>query len=469
MDDESSDSTPWETSIVNKKRPAACGQDPSQIHANKRKSSDSALPTPVPVSNTFSILSDITEHEEQPTEKVPPIYLSGVLNSKVLLKSLQEKGGSDSFTLKSTSNKVVIYSKTPEKFRIFVRYLEETNAEFHTFQLPSDKKPKIVIRGLHFSTSQEDITTALADQGYTATSVTNVLSRRIVKTDENDRQSVTRNPLPLFFVDISPDTFNDKIYDIKYLLAYKISIEEPYKKRSLPQCTRCQSYSHTKSYCRHPYRCVRCGQDHQSGACQKSINTPATCANCKGPHPANYKGCLAYQKLRTQRQQQNVAYGGPQQTTPPPLLNQTSYPTLPTRNGNTHATVTRNINTYSQAASTDIPHLKTQQRNRIETDEHQYQQNRSNEFRNINTYSQAASTNTSRLRVQQQNTIETDEHQNTAVRGESFRWGPSDYHNHPSNDMVSFISDFNKIIQPLFNLLTQLTQFTQTFMLKYGH
>ncbi|KAG8226751.1 hypothetical protein J437_LFUL004402 [Ladona fulva] len=45
-------------------------------------------------------------------------------------------------------------------------------------------------------------------------------------------------------------------------------------------------------------RCVKCGLSHHSKECSKPISEPAVCANCKGSHPANYRGCPAYQTLK---------------------------------------------------------------------------------------------------------------------------------------------------------------------------
>lgn len=42
-----------------------------------------------------------------------------------------------------------------------------------------------------------------------------------------------------------------------------------------------------------PYRCVKCSGD-------QSRDTEATCVNCEGKHPANYKGCQKYKQYKEQ-------------------------------------------------------------------------------------------------------------------------------------------------------------------------
>lgn len=50
---------------------------------------------------------------------------------------------------------------------------------------------------------------------------------------------------------------NKDIYNINQLLNTIVSFEQAYKKREIPQCTRCQTYGHTKNYCFKGPRCVK--------------------------------------------------------------------------------------------------------------------------------------------------------------------------------------------------------------------
>jgi len=80
-----------------------------------------------------------------------------------------------------------------------------------------------------------------------------------------------------------------------------IAVEAPRKKNHIVQCTRCQSYGHTKSYCSRPYFCVKFGGEHNSTLCTKDPAAPATCALCGGEQPASYKWCIIYKNLQQAR------------------------------------------------------------------------------------------------------------------------------------------------------------------------
>ena len=102
----------------------------------------------------------------------------------------------------------------------------------------------------------------------------------------------------MFFVDLEPAANNKDIYNITALQNKIIQIEPPrVNKKNIPQCTRCQQYGHTRTYCNKPFACVKCGGPHNTKDCSKRKDTPAKCALCGGNHPANYKGCEHYHNI----------------------------------------------------------------------------------------------------------------------------------------------------------------------------
>ena len=87
-----------------------------------------------------------------------------------------------------------------------------------------------------------------------------------------------------FFVDLEPANNNLKVFKIQKLQNCIIAIESPRKAKNTVQCTRCQMYRHTKTYCNRPFVCgFKCGGFHIS--CKKNSNTPALYALYGGPHP----------------------------------------------------------------------------------------------------------------------------------------------------------------------------------------
>ena len=62
------------------------------------------------------------------------------------------------------------------------------------------------------------------------------------------------------------------------------------------QCYNCQSFGHSTKTCRSKQKCPICGENHSHKGCLSRELRKPTCANCKGPHVASYKGCPEYKK-----------------------------------------------------------------------------------------------------------------------------------------------------------------------------
>lgn len=179
--------------------------------------------------------------------------------------------------------------KSVESFRKIVHHLETAKINFHTFQIKQERAYRVVIKGLHHSTPVSDIKAILLSLGHQVRSVRNIISR------------VSKQPLPMFFVDLDPNANNKEIYNIRSFDNAIIQIEAPKKFDDIVQCFRCQDFGHTKSYCRREFRCLKCGLGHPTAECTKTQSTPPKCVHCLSNHTANYRGCRIYQNLLSKR------------------------------------------------------------------------------------------------------------------------------------------------------------------------
>ena len=174
-----------------------------------------------------------------------------------LLNQFKQIIGPNTFSCKSTSTHLKVQTDTPDNYRKIIYLLKEFNAQYHKYQLQSDKPLRVVIRNLHPSTPESDIKTAIEEIGYTVRNVTNI------------KHHQTKTSLPMFFIDIDPNGESDAdIFSITSILHTKVKMEEPHKKRQIPQCLNCQNYGYTRSYCAYPSICVKCGQNYLSSGAQ---------------------------------------------------------------------------------------------------------------------------------------------------------------------------------------------------------
>ena len=69
---------------------------------------------------------------------------------------------------------------------------------------------------------------------------------------------------------------------------------------SVQQCYNCQNFGHSAKSCQAKIKCLICGEGYSHKGCPNREKQQPKCANCKGPHVANYKGCTAYKKAGVQ-------------------------------------------------------------------------------------------------------------------------------------------------------------------------
>jgi hypothetical protein len=114
----------------------------------------------------------------------------------------------------------------------------------------------------------------------------------------NVKHRISKEPLPLIFIDLEPQSKNKDIFNLEFLER---------RKNSMVQSTRCQDYDHSKTYCTKPFNCVKCSGPHDTQSCRKprDTRTSAKCVLCSGSHTANYKGYTVYRDLINSRNKDN--------------------------------------------------------------------------------------------------------------------------------------------------------------------
>lgn len=292
--------------------------------------------TQISQQNRYSVLAgtgndennDSTLKKQNQIPKPPPIFVHGVTDYVKMVKAIQGIAEIEQYQTKTMANNVVkINTTTPETYRKLVKYMKDSNIIHHTYQMKEEKAYRVVIRNLHPTTPIADIKEALLKFGHKTRIATNITHR------------VSKQPLPMFYVDLEPSENNKEVYNLRAINNQIIKVEPPRRNHSIVQCTRCQQYNHTKTYCNLPYKCVKCGESHDTKSCNKARDVPARCALCGGDHPANYRGCAVHKELQNKMKQ----------STQPPYRKRQISQTQQQGTQNTNTLQQQNNRTYSQA------------------------------------------------------------------------------------------------------------------------
>ncbi|KAG5891973.1 hypothetical protein JTB14_014417 [Gonioctena quinquepunctata] len=166
---------------------------------------------------------------------------------------------------------------------------------------PQEKQQQhaFVIRGLDSDPTPEDVKEALENE-----------HSMIVHKVYRMRSEYT----PLFMITTPKNvTLAELKRSISVILHQKISWEMRRNDKKIVPCHRCQKWGQVKS--------LKCALGDWTRDCKKSRDTDATCANCGGPHPANYAGCEVYQKrlsaIEERRMQQKPGKKSFREASPP--------------------------------------------------------------------------------------------------------------------------------------------------------
>lgn len=249
------------------------------LHLSQDEGSSSTQGNPSNVNNEPS-------QEPERVPKPPPIFVHKVGQINPLITFLKTLAP-NKHTIKSLHNdQVKIQTDTVDTYRLVLKALLEKKTELHSYQIKSERSFRVVLRGMHHSMDVEEIKAALLEKGHKATNVHNI------------KHHATKQPLPMFYIDLEANANNKDIYNLNVLCHCVVSFEPPRRKKEIAQCSRCQSFQHTKAFCTKAPRCVKCLIPHMSKDCpRKERDQHVQCVNCEQNHPANYKGCVVYKQL----------------------------------------------------------------------------------------------------------------------------------------------------------------------------
>ncbi|KAG8239971.1 hypothetical protein J437_LFUL018568 [Ladona fulva] len=161
------------------------------------------------------------------------------------------------------------------------------------------RKRTHIIRNLPEDITIDEIAESLEEYDVPAAKIVQLRTSR--PTASQLKQGITSisppRPLPLFQILLQSTSAPEVFESLPYVCNMKVKIERFRPPSGPPQCHRCQLFGHTIKACNMNFKCVKCGQNHPSSECRRPKETAAICANCKGDHSANYRGCPAYKAL----------------------------------------------------------------------------------------------------------------------------------------------------------------------------
>jgi hypothetical protein len=158
---------------------------------------DDDTQSPAPDPHTTTSREKVTQLR---VHKPPPIYIHGVTNYRDMVKYLTETLEEEQYNCKALPNDTVkIKVNTSESYWRLIKRLQYDKIVHHTYQIREERAYRVVLHNLHHSISSNEIQAELETHGHKARNVLNI------------RHRVTKEPLPLYFVDLEPQDNNKSI------------------------------------------------------------------------------------------------------------------------------------------------------------------------------------------------------------------------------------------------------------------
>lgn len=268
------------------------------VRNRKSKSSSSRIQSPnqrykTVIQNRFEPISTPSDDNNvtasPKSQSIPPIFLHDSNNYQALIADLDNVLQHDYYTVnKGTSIKINV--STSDDFRALTAHFDSVNVPYHSFCPPDNKRLSVIMRNIPLSLSDEEIYNELTSKNYPVLKVSRLFNK-------------DKYPMPLCAIELEDSDIGNEIFSLEFLFHSKIQIELKRKSKSIPQCTRCQRFGHTKNYCKLQPRCVKCTGNHLYSECSKKKEDSVQCVNCGDSHTANYRGCPYFLNLKSRSKQ----------------------------------------------------------------------------------------------------------------------------------------------------------------------
>lgn len=277
-------------------------------------------PYKIVIQNRFDAISNTVDTEETHTSpktpRIPPIFLHDSNNYQALIADLNKVLKENYFTVNKGST-IKINVSSSDDYRALTAHFDQIGVKYHSFCSPENKRLSVIMRNVPISLSDDEIFSELKSLKYPVMKVARLYNKN-------------KFPMPLCAVELEDSDSGNEIFGLEFLFRSKIHIEMKRKSKSIPQCTRCQRFGHTKNYCKLEPRCVKCTGNHLFSACPKKKEDPVQCVNCSDSHTANYRGCPYYLQIKSKSSQSKNLHDSKNSTyiTKPFVANANDFPIL---------------------------------------------------------------------------------------------------------------------------------------------
>lgn len=246
-----------------------------------------------PTSNTSHIQPNASTAVKN--NSPPPPIVAYDIDTKKVADEFRKLLGHSNFDINTKNTRCShIRTRTRKDYDIVVSAIANMQIEYHLYTPYEDRVINIVLRGVCSTFNGNDIETAINDLKLDIV-LHNVQKYETVKSRREGHD------LRLWLIQLKPGSNVAELLRQRRLLCHNDVVFERRKDHETIQCKNCQHFGHIARNCSRHFRCVKCLDKHNPGACPTDELPPEDinrrkpiCVNCGKAHPANYRGCQAH-------------------------------------------------------------------------------------------------------------------------------------------------------------------------------
>lgn len=235
-------------------------------------------------------------------QHIPPsIIVSGIETFGVLKEMIKEITTKECKYTSHNNNVWKLNVPDSDTYRATTNELTKRKIQWHTYEDKTERPIKVMAKGLHPSCEESDIVLVLINKGFQILEAKNIIKKETIEKENGERVTQSKG-LQLFMLTFHKEENIEKIFTIKSIIGIGVKIEPLRRNTNLiPQCKRYQSFGHTQGYCQKEFACVKCAGKHSTKGCTFRRDQKSKCINCRGDHPANYRGCPVAKEQQARR------------------------------------------------------------------------------------------------------------------------------------------------------------------------
>lgn len=248
--------------------------------------------------NNTQRISQLNANTRNRSALIPPIVVEDNENRKQIWEAVKKITDKVTFSPINSKRYRICVTDNLENYQKVLELVKSAGLKGNTYT-PKEFKPiSLLVRNLEYV----DVDETKIKEEFAKIGVV------VLKAVQWSTKMMASKNKFFWLVQFHPKTDLAKLKEKRLMMNVAVRYEPPTNKLKIMQCGNCKHFEHAKSSCFNEFRCIKCPEKHEPGACELPESSKPYCCNCmKYDHAANSPNCPVYVRLLNRRKIGNDA------------------------------------------------------------------------------------------------------------------------------------------------------------------